>query len=71
MGFFSVIKGQTTLRGNPAKTGHSGNMGNRYIQKIVVPQSIFSLPTSVAASADYNPIGVQFFARIETIVSNS
>ena len=40
-------------RGNPAKTGYSGNMGNRYMQRIVLPQSVFSLPTSVAVSADY------------------
>ena len=35
------------------KTGYSGNMGNRYRQRIVLPQSVFSLPTCVAASADY------------------
>ena len=40
-------------------------MGNRYMQRIVVPQSVFSLPTSVMGSID-----IQFFARIETIVSN-
>ena len=40
-------------RENPGKTGYSGNMGNLYIQKIVLPQSVFSLPTSVAAAADY------------------
>ena len=40
-------------RGNPAKTGYSGNMGNRYRQRIVLPQSVFSLTTSVAVSADY------------------
>ena len=42
-----------TCRGNPGKTGYSGNMGNSYIQRIVLPQIVFSLPTSVAASADY------------------
>ena len=40
-------------RGNPAKTGYSGNMGNRYMQRIVLPQSVFSLSTSVAVSANY------------------
>ena len=40
-------------RGNPGKTGYSGNMVNRYIQRIVLAQSVFSLPISVAASADY------------------
>ena len=40
-------------RGNPGKTGHSGNMGNGSMQRIVLPQSVFSLPTSVAACADY------------------
>ena len=39
--------------GNPGKTGYSGNMGNRYMQRIALPQSVFSLPTSVAVSADY------------------
>ena len=34
--------------GNPGKTGYSGNMGNRYMQRIVLPQSVFSLPISVA-----------------------
>ena len=28
-------------------------MGNRYKQRIVLPQSVFLLPTSVAACADY------------------
>ena len=36
--------------GNPDKTGYSSNMRNRYMQIIVLPQSVFSLPTSVAAS---------------------
>ena len=40
--------------GNPGKTGYSSNMGNRYVQRIVLPQSVLSLPTSIAASADYN-----------------
>ena len=39
--------------GYPGKTGYSGNMRNRYMQRIVLPQSVFSLPTSVAVSADY------------------
>ena len=39
--------------GNPGKTGFSGNMGNRYMQRIVLPQSVFPLPTSVAVSSDY------------------
>ena len=39
--------------GNPGKTGYPGNMGNRYMQRIVLPKSIFSLPTSIAACADY------------------
>ena len=38
-------------RGNPGKTGYSGNMENLYIQKMVLPQSVFS--RSVAAAADY------------------
>ena len=29
------------------------NMGNRYMQRIMLPQSVVSLPTSVAVSADY------------------
>ena len=29
------------------------NRGNRYMQRIVLPQSVCSLPTSVAASVDY------------------
>ena len=29
------------------------NRGNRYMQRIVLPQSVLSLPTSVAAHADY------------------
>ena len=33
--------------------GYSDNMGNRYMQRIVLPQSVFSLTTSVSASADY------------------
>ena len=40
-------------RGNQGKTGYSGNMGNRYMQRIVLPQSVFSLQTSVMGSADY------------------
>ena len=40
-------------RGNPGKTGYSDIMGNRYMQRIVLPQSVFSLPTSIAACADY------------------
>ena len=40
-------------RGNPGKAGYSGNTGNSYMQRIVLPQSVFSLPTSVAVSADY------------------
>ena len=39
-------------RGNPDKTGYSGNMGNRYMQIIVLSQSVFLLPTSVVGSAD-------------------
>ena len=41
------------LRGKLGKMGYSVNMGNRYMQRIVLPQSVFSLPSSVAASADY------------------
>ena len=41
------------VTGNPGKTGYSGNMGNGYMQRIVLLQSVFSLATSVAASADY------------------
>ena len=44
---------ETTRRGNPGKTGYSGNMGNHYIQIIVLPQSVFSLPTGVAAYTEY------------------
>ena len=40
-------------RGNPGDMGFSGNMGNRYMQRIVLPQSVFSFPTSVVACADY------------------
>ena len=42
-----------TYRGNPGKTGYMSNIGNRYMQRIVLPQSVFSFPTSVAVSADY------------------
>ena len=40
-------------RGNPGKTGYSVKMGNRYVQRTVLSQSVFSLPTSVTACADY------------------
>ena len=62
----------TGCRKNPGKTGYSGNMGNRYMQRIVLPQSVFSLPTSVVTSADYytNQLVCKSAARIETIVSN-
>ena len=40
-------------KGNPGKTRYSGSMGNRYMQRIVLPQRVFSLPTSVVGSADY------------------
>ena len=33
--------------------GYSGNMRKRYTQRIVLPQSVFALPTSVAGFADY------------------
>ena len=39
--------------GNPGNMGESGNMGNRYMQIILLRQRVFSLPTSVAACADY------------------
>ena len=61
---------QTESRGSPGKTGYSGNMGNRYMQRIALPQSVFSLPTRVVGSADYNTNQLVCFARIETIVSN-
>ena len=40
-------------RGNPGKTGYSRNMGNRHMQRIMLPQNVFSLPTRVAVFADY------------------
>ena len=42
--YFDVIASNRCIlsRGNPGKTGHSGNMGNRYMQRIVLPQSVFS-----------------------------
>ena len=53
--YFDVIASNRCIlrRRNPGKTGHSGNMENRYMQIIVLPQSVFSLPTSVAPCADY------------------
>ena len=40
-------------RGNLGKTGKSANMRNHYMQRIMLPQSVFSHATSVAASANY------------------
>ena len=37
-----------TYWGKPSKTGYSGNTGNRCMQRIVLPQCTFSLPTSVS-----------------------
>ena len=64
--------GRQHRRGNPGKTGYSGNMGNRYMQKIVLPQSVFSLPTSVAVSDDYytNQMVCNSSHGLKTIVSN-
>ena len=47
---FGILSGNnahfnSACRGKPGKTGHSGNMGNRYMQRIVLLQSVFSLPT--------------------------
>ena len=33
--------------------GYLSNMGNGYLQRTGLPQSVFSLPTNVTASADY------------------
>ena len=39
-------------RGNLGKTGKSDIMGNHYTQRIILQQSICSLPTNVAASVN-------------------